>query len=1840
MRHFHPNPIEKEAEYIHASKMALDIKLTKLMLQLASHIQDDDIHVTPEDKARWNNMVSREEHDAFVKEVRDKFSKLGGDSDEWDDSTIVTIKILKKYLEDNGYLTRDEIIALIKQMFGQEDLSKFLTEVIANGIYVRKDELERLISSYIKNNTGLVGQKGEKGDKGDKGDDGKPTTMYSLVVNPSVVVVPSGKTILTSDVFNVQVSLLKHEGDTVSDVTGTTIRMQYGSNQTQLTSSSSLRLFYGSSNNSVNNALSTIQNQKISSVEFSATVGSYTYRTTLAVLFATASTGSTGGSSGGISSTEVQSMIDASIEGKLRLGHTGSVASKNTRTTLVYNTKEINGVEDSLGEGGSEGGKHFKESVSYFCIAASEPALPTQQPQKDPSGQWQDIEDTKWKRNQPNEGDLGPDEYIYWAWIGYYSDETFTNWFGPVRIGGSTFGSGSDTTDQEFIYARSQQELLAFDNTIGDPSTWTSDENFQNDDYIREDKKGVWKDNPQGVTETYRYEYVSVRKKADGVWSPFTQPVLWCAYGSDGKDGDGVEYIFSKVYEESDLINNPSTWYTNEQSKAGESGTAYYTNSDGSYSSNRTDIGNRKFNTSEWIKNESSWTDNPSGVMEPGEIEYVSVRKYRSDSDSESSESKDAYWHQYSTPTIWSRYGKDALADGAAQFDDDTINLAINDQNKNVALKEQTFYCFVYQTTGPVLAGHIEFDGLCTDGIRQSSPSGMTVTENGSYVTIAIAENTFTHTEGVQRKLKFNVWKADQDYSGADKNNYRVAYIHITMVKTGSDGADGASYKLVLNTQNVYKGVGTQYGTFNPSTLVPKVVKTIGDTSFEEKSVNELWSGFSITYSIDGGTETVLNTNSYDVTKVPKDTSFIRFTLRYYIGGGSYRKVDQFTVWFTQNGKDGIATCTYLLSCSGAALYNDVAGKADVNITADCIRRIGNSDTQPLLIVGNNAPGFEQRIYGDTTYPTEYVRVMWAFDSENKISDAAFATGGDGIYSWNISKQNYGLTTTPLSIIVQLVVYTSYSDWNNQANGTVVDSQIIPVTPSVESGTSPVLFYSTNTNVIIDTDSSNATIKTVSSQGLWLTKGDQTDAAYSGVQYPIKVTANNLPTNFILYDAGGGRQLTVGSTFQTYRGVATTYLQVMPAGELSEGTYYIEFTDTTFNKTVTQNITVKKLAGEGSYYNVHITPSSVMFAQDEIQKGGQKTVDGMVRLSYGDNNTNGELAYAYFNDVQIIRNLTDIVTASNKPQGVLYTDGIELTTPQSGSPMVRSFSKLTYSALGKTITWYEISKHLSDNVCTLEQAIEQGFAVVKDSQPIVMTMQGEPGEKGTSEVITQTTYKHLRKRTIDSFDNIVSNSYGSNQRSSTVVNGYDSSAGREVQDFVVWDGFESSGTVSTDNVYERGTDSRTYVGVDYFGIYLCTNTTTVNWNEIPFNNNFTKVDHQFSIWTSYLIADQAFINSLAVNQVVVTDDKTTKIVGGMTSSKAIPKTKNLNGEEIKLDGVTNDSVNGDFEESIILWAGTPTTATLSSAPFYVTDKGRVKAQGDIIAESFTVLDDDDNIAIKFISYSQAQADNNGWNNILTESGQTPEEGEPIGLVYSKGEPKYYFQFKSVTKQDSYTAVTKYYDREALRAAKPTPKSLYSSVSDGKFYTGSNTSSLTLYTGSLYEIRTGVGIIPFNSGNANITMLGCAQSYYNIYRRVDFNNGVKSEASNYGIALGYKPYLTSSSIGTMTKDNTISYATLGASLSKTIQSGQAVLVANSGDTVNLNTDDTQKLKYIYNISNLKFASWSTTFPTSDIDLTQLAALQMSKTMSDNGDRDYNLGSVVTVMSGDMDSGLLI
>ena len=41
---------------------------------------------------------------------------------------------------------------------------------------------------------------------------------------------------------------------------------------------------------------------------------------------------------------------------------------------------------------------------------------------------------------------------------------------------------------------------------------------------------GTWYDNPQDLSSTYQYQYVSVRKSPDGVWGKFSYPTLWSKY--------------------------------------------------------------------------------------------------------------------------------------------------------------------------------------------------------------------------------------------------------------------------------------------------------------------------------------------------------------------------------------------------------------------------------------------------------------------------------------------------------------------------------------------------------------------------------------------------------------------------------------------------------------------------------------------------------------------------------------------------------------------------------------------------------------------------------------------------------------------------------------------------------------------------------------------------------------------------------------------------------------------------------------------------------------------------------------------------------------------------------------------------------------------------------------------------------------------------------------------------------------------------------------------------------------------------------------------------------------
>jgi hypothetical protein len=107
---------------------------------------------------------------------------------------------------------------------------------------------------------------------------------------------------------------------------------------------------------------------------------------------------------------------------------------------------------------------------------------------------------------------------------------TVGTWSTPIRISGLNGKEGVDGTDIEFIYKQT-----ANGTSPSQPST------SQTDDYVPND----WKDEPTGVTTSYPYEWICVRKKENGIWSSFSVPALWAKYGQDGSNGtDGAYYEY------------------------------------------------------------------------------------------------------------------------------------------------------------------------------------------------------------------------------------------------------------------------------------------------------------------------------------------------------------------------------------------------------------------------------------------------------------------------------------------------------------------------------------------------------------------------------------------------------------------------------------------------------------------------------------------------------------------------------------------------------------------------------------------------------------------------------------------------------------------------------------------------------------------------------------------------------------------------------------------------------------------------------------------------------------------------------------------------------------------------------------------------------------------------------------------------------------------------------------------------------------------------------------------------------------------------------------------------
>ena len=105
---------------------------------------------------------------------------------------------------------------------------------------------------------------------------------------------------------------------------------------------------------------------------------------------------------------------------------------------------------------------------------------------------------------------------------------------------------GIDGDGVEYIFFRSnEQNQINWGDSpnplnIKDPRNWdsnsTADGNghlFTDDDYIGPINSG-WTDDPLGVDNNNRWEYVSIRRQNDGVWQSFSKPALWSHFAVDG----------------------------------------------------------------------------------------------------------------------------------------------------------------------------------------------------------------------------------------------------------------------------------------------------------------------------------------------------------------------------------------------------------------------------------------------------------------------------------------------------------------------------------------------------------------------------------------------------------------------------------------------------------------------------------------------------------------------------------------------------------------------------------------------------------------------------------------------------------------------------------------------------------------------------------------------------------------------------------------------------------------------------------------------------------------------------------------------------------------------------------------------------------------------------------------------------------------------------------------------------------------------------------------------------------------------------------------------------------
>lgn len=333
--------------------------------------------------------------------------------------------------------------------------------------------------------------------------------------------------------------------------------------------------------------------------------------------------------------------------------------------------REFKGEKGDPGKDGQDG-TNVSSNLTAFVFKSSETT-----PSKPVGGSWNSDTNvftppTGWYTTDQNM--VGT---IWMSWAVFQTAGTIQGeWSTPVRITGENGKDGQDGKSIEFIYKVSNR----VPNSSDKPSSVNEDGSVPDG----------WTDHPTGVSESNQYEWMCVRTKTDDLWSDWNGPTVWSKWGANGKDGDGVEYIYKRTT--TNLSPDRPTEVSQEDDFVPE-----------------------------------GWTDDPTGVNENNMYEWVCVRKYR-----------DGFWGEFSNPALWAKWGEKGEP-GKDGNDGTSVNIK-GELESTTDLPESAQPGDAYVINGDLYV----WDGTKWNNIGGiKGPAG-----DSAYVHIAFADGVETDDEG------------------------------------------------------------------------------------------------------------------------------------------------------------------------------------------------------------------------------------------------------------------------------------------------------------------------------------------------------------------------------------------------------------------------------------------------------------------------------------------------------------------------------------------------------------------------------------------------------------------------------------------------------------------------------------------------------------------------------------------------------------------------------------------------------------------------------------------------------------------------------------------------------------------------------------------------------------------------------------------------------------------------------------------------------------------------------------------------------------------------------------